>query len=638
MPKLLVIFLISFLTGVKRANAQTHIIDSLKSGVNAAVTAHQKLDALLAFCDQGYTLHPDTLLLYVAKARMLAKSSNDENSTAWCMLYESSALTTKGLIDSSLLVAERCLKMVEGKMNALDLKANLYNQMGRCYMRKNMYKEAIEMGYRVIGAAEKNKNILLQIKGKTLIGWAYLEMGQTNEALVWHLNALRTTDDSLVLQKYAILFANLAINYRGLSNSDSAFFYIEKAILYARKHENLFALSNSLAIEGQLFVRAGKPKLAEPVLKEVVEIRKLIGDPFYLVSDMAQLGLYYANNEQPAKGIKICEEGIAIARQFGLGTKLFFLYSTLAENYKAMSNYSKYAEVLERIISLKDSVYQSNSAEALAEMQAKYELQRKENIIIQQKLSLVKKSYWMYGSLLLLGFGAMISYVLFRSYRRRQKLKLELMMQEEKRLGSEAIIRAEENERKRIAADLHDNMGAYASAISANLDDLMINHDGDQSMLLGMKRNVGDIMVNLRDTIWVLNREAILITGVSDRFKSYVQKIGRSYDGISIEIKEKITNNISFSPERALNMLRIMQEAFHNAIKHSRCTEIVIEIISEEVVTVRIGDNGIGIDVSATNVFGDGLHNMRRRAKANGWKLVVKNLIPEGTEIELISG
>ncbi len=638
MPKLLIILLTSLCIAANSANGQTHIIDSLKRDVGAAVDNKEKLKALLAFCDQGYSLHPDTLLLYVAKAKQLATTINDKNALSWCMLYESSALTTKGLIDSSLQVAEKCLEAVEGMMNDIDLETNLYNQMGRCYMRKNMYKEAINMGYRVIGTAEKNKNILLQIKGKTLIGWAYLEMGQTKEALSWHLNALRTTSDTLLLQKYAILFANLAINYRGLGQSDSAFYYIEKAVQYARKHENLFALSNSLAIEAQLFVRAGKPAFAEPILKEVVSIRKLIGDPFYLVSDMAQLGLYYANNAQPAKGIKICEEGITIARRFNLGTKLFFLYSTLAENYKAMSNYSKYAEVLERIISLKDSVYQLNSAEALAEMQAKYELQRKENIIIQQKLSLVKKNYWMYGSLLLLAFGVMISYVLFRSYRRKQKTKLHLMMQEEKRLGSEAIVRAEENERKRIAADLHDNMGAYASAISANLDDLMMNHDGNQLMLEGMKRNVADIMINLRDTIWVLNREAILITGISDRFKSYVQNIGRSYEGIHIEIKEKISNNISLSPEKALNMLRIMQEAFHNAIKHSRCTGIVIEISSEKALSIRIIDNGVGIDLSAANGIGDGMYNMRRRAKANGWKLFVKNLVPEGTEIELQAG
>ena len=64
-------------------------------------------------------------------------------------------------------------------------------------MQKNQYKQAIEMGYQVINAAEKSNHILLQVKGKTLIGWAYLEMGLTKEALVWHLKVLYTTTDFL---------------------------------------------------------------------------------------------------------------------------------------------------------------------------------------------------------------------------------------------------------------------------------------------------------------------------------------------------------------------------------------------------------------------------------------------------------
>jgi len=115
-------------------------------------------------------------------------------------------------------------------------------------MRKNQYKEAIEMGYQVIDKAEKGKDILLQIKGKTLIGWAYLEIGQTNEALSWHLKALKTTNDTMLLEKYGILFANLALNYSSLGKSDSSLYYINKAINYSRKNDNLFALSNSLAI------------------------------------------------------------------------------------------------------------------------------------------------------------------------------------------------------------------------------------------------------------------------------------------------------------------------------------------------------------------------------------------------------
>ncbi len=615
-------------------NGQTRTIDQLKFQVNHAENINQQLTATLALCNQGNNLHPDTLLHYAQRVAQMGKALQNEHAMVEAMFHQSSALTTKGLIDSSLRTAERCLRAFSTIRDPA-LQASVYNQMGRCYMRKNQYKEAIEMGYKVLSYAELVPDTLLLLKGKTLIAWAYLEIGQTKEALTWHLKALRTTNDSLQLEKYAILFANLAINYRGLNKMDSAFFYIEKAIRYARKHENLFALSNSLAIQAQLFVKTGQGDLAGPILREVVEIRKLIGDPFYLISDMSQLGSYYANNGQPEKGIEICKKGIAIAKQYNLSTKLLFLYNTLAENYKVLGDDRNYAEALEKIIALKDTVYEANSALALADIQGKYALQRNENIIIQQKLLLSKQNFWMLVSLAFVCLGIMLLYLLFSNYKRKQRTRMELMLLAEKRLSTEAVLRAEENERKRIASDLHDNMGAYASAILANVDELLAYNMPNNGVLENMKRNAAEIMLNLRDTIWVLNKEEISITAISDRFKSYAHKIGRSYDSISIEVKETIDNDISLSPERALNMLRIMQEAFHNAIKHSQCTSIVIEIISDENLAIKIMDNGIGLDTVSSENKGNGLQYMKLRANANNWHLSIERMSPEGTMLAL---
>ena len=152
-------------------------------------------------------------------------------------------------------------------------------------MRKNQYTEAIDMGYRVMKAAEKGKDVLLMIKGKTLVGWAHLELGQTRKAINWFQDAINSTQDSLLLQQYGIVYANLALCYNSLGVKDSAFININKAVRYSRMNENLFSLSNSLAIQAQLLVTSGKASQAEEPLKEVVEIRKKIGDPFtwYLI-------------------------------------------------------------------------------------------------------------------------------------------------------------------------------------------------------------------------------------------------------------------------------------------------------------------------------------------------------------------
>ncbi|MEI9912118.1 MAG: ATP-binding protein [Bacteroidota bacterium] len=482
---------------------------------------------------------------------------------------------------------------------------------------------------------KKTNDLLLQIKGKTLIGWAYLEIGRARDALVWHLKALRTTPDTLLLEKYGILFANLALNYNSLGKTDSAFYFISKAINYSRKHENLFALSNSLAIQAQLLVRSGKASMAELPLKEVVAIRKLIGDPFYIVSDMSQLGLYYAHNGQPEKGIAICNEGIAIATHYKIGAKLLFLYSSLAENYKASGNAGQYSAMLENIISLKDSVYQKNSAQSLAEMQAKYETEKNGNIIAQQKLALIKNNYWLYGSIGLLVLGMVIFYLIFSNYRKKENLKNQLLREEEKYLSAQAIAKAEENERKRIAADLHDNLGAYAAAIASNVDQIGLHQD-HEAALQELKINSQSIVSQLNDTIWVLKKDNLSLTAISDRVKSFIQRIGASYPKVNIDVTEHISSDILLPPAHAFHLYQVTKEAILNSLKHSSAKNIRVYFESEKQWKITIADDGTGMSALNKKMGGgNGVVNMKNRSKEAGWNIHWLNGEEGGTVVEI---
>ncbi len=630
-------FVILLLLSGNTSLCQTHVIEQLKKNILRSSSREEKLMAVFSLCEQGYTLHPDTLMWYAEKAKQLADDLHDPHGEAEAMYYYSFALTNKGLIDSSLNVADRCLRILSETVKDPVLFVKVLNQKGRCYMRQNNYTQAIDMGYQVINGAEKCGDTLIQMMGKTLIGWAYLEMGQQREALNWHTRAFLTTHNELLREKYSILYANLAINYNNLGKTDSAFYFIDKAILYSRKHGNLFALSNSLAIQAQLFVRSGKGKLAEAPLRESVEIRKLIGDPFYIVSDMSQLGLYYAHNGQPEKGIAICQEGIAIANEYNIDTKLFFLYSTLADNYKITGDHEKYAATLAKIILLKDSVYEQNSAMALAEMQAKYELQKKEKTNIQLELDITKKNYLLYGSILLTALASLSGYLAFRNYRRKQKMKMELALTKEKLQAEIAIAEAEEKERKRIAADLHDNLGAYAASISSNLDNISIkeNNPENQTALQELRNNSQSIVSQLNDTIWALKKDTLSLTAISDRIKIFVQRIQASYPEVLIDIRENIIIDFRLQPIQAFHLFRIVQEAINNALRHSGCKHIVVDIMANRTWYIMIQDDGTGMESRKLKPkkTGNGLTNMEARAFEAGWDIRWKANTGGGTNV-----
>ena len=223
--------------------------------------------------------------------------------------------------------------------------------------------------------------------------------------------------------------------------------------------------------------------------------------------------------------------------------------------------------------------------------------------------------------------------MLFRNYRQRQKNLFERIRHEEKRIALNAVVEAEENQRKRIAADLHDNMGAYASAIIANVDEVMDTRAADTQVLLSLRGNASEIMSSLRETIWALNNEKIALTGICDRFKNYLKKFSTAFPQVSVEIEEEIEEDIQFTAVQALHIFRILQEAVTNAVKHSNGNLVRVVFLSQQKFCITIEDNGTGIQEPYVNK-GNGMANMKSRAKESGLNFKIDKK-EKGTRITL---
>ena len=153
-----------------------------------------------------------------------------------------------------------------------------------------------------------------------------------------------------------------------------------------------------------------------------------------------------------------------------------------------------------------------------------------------------------------------------------------------------------QQERERISRDLHDNLGAYAAAIASNIAAIKDSQNVSEANLLHkLKNNSQSIINQLNDTIWALNKEAISLTAISDRFKIFLQKIQPNYPEVYITIEENIENDQMLSPANALHLFRILQEAINNALKHSNCKNIFIQINGTQPWEIIIKDDGKGI-------------------------------------------
>ncbi len=613
--------------------AQTRVTDSLRHYIDTARTAAEKLPAILRLCE--LTLSADSSLPYVIMAEAAAAETKEKLNADKAAYERSFYYARKNYIDSSLHIIDLLISNYENDNSQQKFYLGVLFFKAKILDRGNRYTPSLTQLYKVVEVAEIQKDTLVQIQAKTGIGWVLMEMEQYKDALQWLYKALNTSPDKKFYKNYGALYSNIASTYNALGKTDSAQVYINIAIKDARENENLLFLATALSMQAKIFIDGKQPQRAEAPLHEIVEIRKKLNDLFYTVYDMSNLASYYANNKQPAKGIELCREGISLAKQSGLSSQLLMIYHSLAENYKAAGDMAEYSKTLEAIIALKDSFNNINSSKLLADMQSSSEAVKSEKTIADQKLNLTKKNYWLFGSALFAMLTGIIVWLGFKNYRRKQGIKMQMALEEEKRIAAQSIIDAEEHERKRIAADLHDNIGAYASAIRADIEKIAdTGFEKNNNSLQNLQQHSQEIINSLRDTIWVLNKENITITGISDRIKNYISKLRPTYDNIQFHISEEIKNDVRISSQHALNIFRIVQEAIHNALKHGEAANISIHISSNEIILIQVKDDGKGITQS-DSMEGNGLLNMKARAREIGMQLSIVSKAHQGTVLFL---
>jgi len=182
---------------------------------------------------------------------------------------------------------------------------------------------------------------------------------------------------------------------------------------------------------------------------------------------------------------------------------------------------------------------------------------------------------------------------------------------------------------------LHDSLGAYAASIASNIQQLEeLPGSKTNGVLSELRSNSQAIVSQLSDTIWVLKKNALLLTSLSDRLKVFIQKLGPSYSSVNIDVWESITTDYLLPSAQAFHLFQIIKEAISNALKHSNCTQIIVKIEANDGWKVSVTDNGKGMPVEKLLAeVGNGLTNMKARSKESGWRIEWQIARPSGTRV-----
>lgn len=230
---------------------------------------------------------------------------------------------------------------------------------------------------------------------------------------------------------------------------------------------------------------------------------------------------------------------------------------------------------------------------------------------------------------LVLTFGITRRYNVYT--KERDQLREELRENEKQEAVRMAV--AKERERKRIAADMHDDLGAALSGLK-----LMSELSARKNTLEELKndtRNISksaeELTFKMKEIVWTLDNE-------SDNLENlllYIQKYGtRFFTGTPIRFEMPLPLDIPhvyFPGEERRHIYLAVKEIFNNALKHSNATRLRCGITFNGHLVLDISDNGQGFDISQAQ--GNGLRNIRQRMEIIGGSFVLTAL--HGVQIRL---
>jgi PAS domain S-box-containing protein len=219
----------------------------------------------------------------------------------------------------------------------------------------------------------------------------------------------------------------------------------------------------------------------------------------------------------------------------------------------------------------------------------------------------------------------------------RKRLERELRDSEKKlRHLSQRILDAQEEERKLIARELHDGIGAALTNIKYSLEQHLNDHPEERESL---EQIVSTVRQAIKDTSRISRslRPSILDDmGVIPAIRWFCRSFREGNAGIQVETRLEVQEAEIAEPLK-LVVYRIVQEALTNVFKHSGATMVIVALKKTEgSLELSIQDNGGGFDPQETGETGMGLTSMKERAQFSGGFFSVKSQAGEGTVIRTL--
>ncbi|RLD49642.1 MAG: hypothetical protein DRI94_10750, partial [Bacteroidetes bacterium] len=342
-------------------------------------------------------------------------------------------------IDSSVFFGKQALELSK-KISYKKGIAESYRSIGRTNTISGHYKESLDCFYKALKINEALNDSLSIGKNYSSIGIVHYYQGDIEKALEFCEKTVEIYKTNDYTKGLARVYNNIGLFYSDLDKLDTAEIYFSKTIEIAKKIHDLKVETSALGnIARNLMIKNDYQKAIEIFLKIPGKARK-INDKTILAITYANIAVAYLNlaekkinkNAYFDSSLKYNAIALKNAEQLNSNSLKAYAYNGLTGTYKAMHDYKNAFKSLEKYQIINDSIFNQKKTEAIANIEAKYENEKKQLVIEnlqkekQTDLKLIQKKNTII-LIVIIGFliVLVLSLFLYKLYRaKKQSLKL----------------------------------------------------------------------------------------------------------------------------------------------------------------------------------------------------------------------
>lgn len=628
------------------ANAQTAVSDSLLKLLPASKEDTAKV-LLLVNIGNGYENNePEKAKQFYRRAIVLSRKLNDQKGYYKALTYISNTFIVQGNLDSMLYFNEQALAVAREMKDSMNIGISLFN-IGIAYRERYEFEKAIAycLEGRAIMEKKQNKKIELQMNDALQVLYNYRT--EYDKAILYGEKAVQQSRELKMKDLLAQTLLNLSLSYVEKGELQKTEAMVKEALQIAVELKDVRIEATALQNLAGIFLKKGDYVQLKTYAERSLVLYRKVGSGDGEATMLRAIAVCYLQQKNLIKAKEFAEQALLIDRKNKFKKEEASVLRVLSDIYFAagdVENGLKYDLESEKTL---EAMVKDVLSENSANLEKKYETEKKEVQIKQleaekkvQQLSIKQKNIFNY--ILIGGFASLllISLLAFRTYRQKQKLQLQRISEletQQQLTATEAVLKGEEQERTRLAKDLHDGLGGMLSGIKYSFNtmkgNLIMTPDNAQAFERSMDMLDSSIK-EMRRVAHNMMPEALVKFGLDTALKDFCNDINQTgalsitYQSIGLEGQE-------INQTTAITIYRIVQELINNTMKHAGAKAAIVQVTkSGNQISVTVEDDGKGFNKAILNQSkGIGWTNIQNRVEFLKGKLDVNSEPGKGTSV-----